>query len=223
MEPLHRINQDGEPLVRYMTTLLCLPGTDWGDIQIPPHTLSIGVDSGADNALDYGIECSLIVGDLDSVNQTRHTNAEFIELASQEKNDLEKALELCLERGWTDIMIIGMRGGRPDMEMANIAAVMASDAALQIQMLHSDMLALRVNPLNPLDMIAPIGTQVSIFTNTHTEVKTSGLEWDINGILEPGSRGVSNLTKESKFTIKGESNILVFIENDQPSNGTQSA
>jgi len=101
--------------------------------------------------------------------------------------------------------------------------VMAADPALQIQMLHPGMLALRVNPLNPLDMIAPIGTQVSIFTNTLTEVQTSGLEWDINGVLEPGSRGVSNLTNEANFTIEGESNILVFIENNQPSNGTQAA
>ncbi|HIH85167.1 MAG TPA: thiamine diphosphokinase [Candidatus Thalassarchaeaceae archaeon] len=206
-----------------MTTLLCLPGKDLDKIHVPPHTLSIGVDSGADNALDYGIECSMIVGDLDSVNRTRHINAEFIELPSQEKNDLEKALDFCLDRGWTDIMIIGMRGGRPDMEMANIAAVMAADASLQIQMLHPGMLALRVNSLNPLDMIAPIGTQVSIFTNTLTVVQTSGLEWDIDGVLEPGSRGVSNLTKEANFTIEGESNTLVFIGNNQPSNGTQDA
>jgi len=206
-----------------MTVLLCLPGGGWGEIHVPPHTLSIGVDSGADNALDYGIECNLIVGDLDSVNRERHPNAEFIELASQEKNDLEKALDLCLKRGWTDIKIIGMRGGRPDMEIANIAAVMAADSALQIQMIHSDMLAFRVNPQNPLDVFAPTGTEVSIFTNNPTEIQTSGLEWEINGILEPGSRGVSNLTKEARFTIKSQSNTLVFIANNQPSNGTQAA
>lgn len=206
-----------------MTVLLCLPGGGWDEIHVPSHTLSIGVDSGADNALDYGIECKLIVGDLDSVNRERHPNAEFIELASQEKNDLEKALGFCLKRSWTDIKIIGMRGGRPDMEIANIAAVMAADPALQIQMIHSDMLAFRVNPQNPLDVFAPTGTEVSIFTNNPTEIQTSGLEWEINGILEPGSRGVSNLTKEARFTIKSQSNTLVFIANNQPSNGTQAA
>ena len=206
-----------------MTVLLCLPGGGWDEIHVPSHTLSIGVDSGADNALDYGIECKLIVGDLDSVNRERHPNAEFIELASQEKNDLEKALDFCLKRSWTDIKIIGMRGGRPDMEIANIAAVMAADPALQIQMIHSDMLAFRVNPQNPLDVFAPTGTEVSIFTNNPTEIQTSGLEWEINGILEPGSRGVSNLTKEARFTIKSQSNTLVFIANNQPSNGTQAA
>lgn len=206
-----------------MIALLCLPGGGWGDIDVPPHTLSIGVDSGADNALDYGIECNLIVGDLDSVNRERHPNSEFIELASQEKNDLEKALDLCLERGWTDIKIIGMRGGRPDMEIANIAAVMAANSTLQIQMIHSDMLAFRINPQNPLDIIAPRGTEVSIFANNPTEIQTSGLEWEINGILEPGSGGVSNLTKEGCFTIKSEANILVFIAINQPSNGTQAA
>ncbi|MEC8979219.1 MAG: thiamine diphosphokinase [Candidatus Thermoplasmatota archaeon] len=206
-----------------MTVLLCLPGGGWDESHVPSHTLSIGVDSGADNALDYGIECKLIVGDLDSVNRERHPNAEFIELASQEKNDLEKALDFCLKRSWTDIKIIGMRGGRPDMEIANIAAVMAADPALQIQMIHSDMLAFRVNPQNPLDVFAPTGTEVSIFTNNPTEIQTSGLEWEINGILEPGSRGVSNLTKEARFTIKSQSNTLVFIANNQPSNGTQAA
>ena len=206
-----------------MAVLLCLPGGGWGEIHVPSHTLSIGVDTGADNALDYGIECNLIVGDLDSVNRERHPNAEFIELASQEKNDLEKALGFCLKRSWTDIKIIGMRGGRPDMEIANIAAVMTADSTLQIQMIHSDMLAFRVNPQNPLDVFAPTGTKVSIFTNNPTEIQTSGLEWEINGILEPGSRGVSNLTKEASFTIKSQSNILVFIANNQPSNGTQAA
>ena len=206
-----------------MTTLLCLPGKGWGEIHVPPHSLSIGVDSGADNALDFGIECSLIIGDLDSVNRMRHPNAEFIELPSQEKNDLQKALGFCLDRGWTNITIIGMRGGRPDMEIANIAAVMTADSALQIQMIHSDMLAFRVNQKNPIDIVAPIGTEVSIFTNAPTKVQTSGLEWEINGNLEPGTRGLSNITKEASFTIKSESNILVFVGINQPSNGTQAA
>ena len=206
-----------------MTTLLCLPGEDWGEIQIPSHTRSIGVDSGADKALDFGVECSLIVGDLDSVNRMRHPNAEFVELDSQEKNDLEKALIFCLDRGWDDITIIGIRGGRPDMEIANIAAVMAADSKLEIQIIHPDMRAFRVNPQNPLDIVAPIGTEVSIFTNTLSKVQTTGLEWEINGILEPGSRGVSNITKEARFTIKSESRVLVFVGNNQPSNGTQAA
>ena len=54
----------------------------------------IGVDSGADLALEYGITPNLIIGDLDSVNKENHPEKNLIFVEGQENNDLSKALQL---------------------------------------------------------------------------------------------------------------------------------
>ena len=77
-----------------MTTLLCLPGV-WPQMScLQDFEYIIGVDSGADLALRYGITPNLIIGDLDSVNRENHPEESLILIEGQENNDLSKALEV---------------------------------------------------------------------------------------------------------------------------------
>ncbi len=194
-----------------MATLLCLPGK-WPDISdLPKFDFVIGVDSGADEAIENGITPDLIVGDLDSVNRDNHPTENLLENSEQEDNDLSKALRFCSEKDLKSIWIVGFSGKRSDHELGNYAAVHNANHNLDIRVILDDIIMHRVVKENEFHGLAPIGTLVSIFSFEETQVQTSGLKWDINGILGFSSRGVSNQSTAPTFSISTDGCVFVMI------------
>ena len=194
-----------------MATLLCLPGK-WSDISgLPKFDFVIGVDSGADVAIERGINPNLIIGDLDSVNRDNHPTENLRENSEQEDNDLAKALRFCSEKGMTSICIVGFSGKRSDHELGNYAALHNANHDLDIRVILDGMIMHRVVSENDFHGLAPIGTLVSIFSFEETQVQTSGLKWNINGILGFSSRGVSNQSTAPTFSISTSECIFVMI------------
>lgn len=64
----------------------------------------------------------VVIGDRDSVSEeelVRH-GLEYIYVADQETNDLTKAVDYALSRGWSSIAIIGAAGKREDHTIGNL-------------------------------------------------------------------------------------------------------
>lgn len=194
-----------------MTTLLCLPGV-WPQISsLQDFEYIIGVDSGADLALEYGITPNIVIGDLDSVNREKHPEENLIFVEGQENNDLEKALEVCVEKDLTTICILGFTGKRNDHELANYAALHNANEILDIRAILDDMIIHRITNSNEGCYNVPVGTMVSIFCFGNTHVKTTGLEWNLDEEIGFSSRGLSNKTNENKFTISATASLFVLI------------
>ncbi len=171
----------------------------------------IGVDSGADLALEYGITPDLIIGDLDSVNKENHPEKNLIFVEGQENNDLSKALQLCAEKDLTTICILGFTGKRNDHELANYAALHNANENLDIRVVLDDMIIHRITNTNDSSYNVPTGTIVSIFCFENTHVKTTGLEWNLDEEIGFSSRGLSNKTNEEEFTISATGSAFVLI------------
>ena len=92
--------------------------------QILTDDFVICADRGYQYALSAGITPSLIIGDFDSNNQNIPPEYETISL-SVHKDDTATMHSICtaLERGFTDILILGGIGGRLDHTFANISAL----------------------------------------------------------------------------------------------------
>jgi thiamine pyrophosphokinase len=196
-----------------MATLLCLPGK-WPDISyLPNFDFVIGVDSGADVALNHGIKPDLIVGDLDSIIKENHPNKIILEESGQDDNDLSKALRICVERELNSICIVGFTGKRNDHELGNYAAIHNANHQLEIKILLEDMIVHRIVSGNEFHALAPVGTLVSIFSFEETDVYTTGLKWNISGKLGFSSKGLSNHTINSTFTVSTNGCICVMIHN----------
>ena len=194
-----------------MTTLLCLPGV-WPQMScLQDFEYIIGVDSGADLALEYGITPNLIIGDLDSVNKENHPEKSLIFVEGQENNDLSKALQVCVEKDLTTICILGFTGKRNDHELANYAALHNANEILDIRVILDDMIIHRITNTNDCSYNVPIGTTVSIFCFENTHVKTTGLEWNLDQEIGFSSRGLSNKTDEEEFTIAATGSVFVLI------------
>ncbi len=93
-----------------------------------PGTLVIGADGGARRALLAGLHVDLVVGDLDSLDTADLAalvadGAEVIRARpDKDESDTELCLLTALERGATQIRLLGALGGRRiDHELANVA------------------------------------------------------------------------------------------------------
>tara|TARA_B100000902_G_scaffold192004_2_gene183483 strand:- start:5784 stop:6377 length:594 start_codon:yes stop_codon:yes gene_type:complete len=194
-----------------MTTLLCLPGV-WPKMNcLQDFEFIIGVDSGADLALEYGITPDLVIGDLDSVNKEKHLDEKLIFVEGQENNDLSKALQLCTEKNLLDICILGFTGKRVDHELANYAALHNANENLDIRVVLDEMIIHRVTNTNDSSYNVPISTTISIFCFEESHVKTSGLKWNIDGEIGFSSKGLSNETTQEEFSISTTGCVFVLI------------
>ena len=81
----------------------------------------IAADRGYQVALSLGIQPELIVGDFDSLGEAPH-DANVIRLnVRKDDTDLEHAVNISLEQGYTDFVVYGAAGGLLDHTLGNIA------------------------------------------------------------------------------------------------------
>ena len=133
------------------------------------------------NLLNLGREPYAIVGDMDSINTEladRYADRIFID-NDQETNDLTKAVNWCINRGFNDIVITGATGKREDHTLGNISllaeyckqanAIMATDAGIFKAYYNS------------VEIETFPGQQVSIFSiDSDTEITFRGLKYPLN-------------------------------------------
>ncbi|MBO7177281.1 MAG: thiamine diphosphokinase [Clostridia bacterium] len=87
--------------------------------------LCIAADSGFHNAQKCGDRVDLLVGDLDSIGSYKlDKRTELIQVpAEKDVTDTQLAVETAIERGATELVIIGGFGGRADHMMSNLAVL----------------------------------------------------------------------------------------------------
>ena len=86
--------------------------------------LVIAADQGYKNALALGVTPSVLLGDLDSIDRSRikDDGLEILTVpAEKDFTDTQLAVKTALERGATEIVMIGGLGGRLDHTMSNVA------------------------------------------------------------------------------------------------------
>jgi len=89
-------------------------------------TQLICADGGARAALSLGLRPDVVVGDLDSLDAAQQAQLAALGCrlvvypVAKDWTDLELALKLAVEKGATELVILGALGGRLDQELANI-------------------------------------------------------------------------------------------------------
>lgn len=80
----------------------------------------IAADSGFDTAKRLGISPALLVGDMDSISSVPQGVELYRVKAEKDVTDTMLAVDIALERGGREIIIIGGAGGRADHWLSNI-------------------------------------------------------------------------------------------------------
>ena len=134
-------------------------------------------DSAADAyRKEFGRDPTLTVGDCDSL---RGTFAAVVHIPEQETNDLEKAIRVCLKKGWSNLLILGAMGKREDHTIGNIFR--ALDFGIPILTDFGFFHVLEKDKVNRFKM--PLGAALSIFApNSETRMTSTGLEWSLDKV-----------------------------------------
>ncbi len=180
------------------------------------ETLIVCADGGANRALARGITPHIVIGDLDSLSPrtaAAFAAAEKIRSEDQENTDLEKALDLLLQRGITRAVVIGATGRRPDHTLANFSILAKYHPRIDLLFVDS-WCRMRIID-GAVSLPLPKGTTVSLLPLGRCEgVTTRGLAYPLNqAVLELGVReGISNLVSDSPVEITlNKGTLLLFV------------
>lgn len=181
-------------------------------------TTIIAADGGANTAYLLGFEPDYITGDLDSYTPTCDEKAEILRVDDQETNDLEKALNLALEKGFKNVVVLGATGKRLDHTLKNLSVLKQFNPAFDSIVFkdpHSEFFLID----SPFRQQFPVGTAISLFplSGRVDGINTKGLLYPLNdeSLINGIRDGSSNKTikKEIEITYK-RGDLLLFVISD---------
>ena len=183
--------------------------------------LVICVDGGARYAVRAKITPNIIIGDLDSIhkdilNEMKMKDIEFIKFPTKkDMTDTELAIEYAVDKGTTEIVLLGVTGTRLDHTLANIM--------LLIKLLNNNIEGKIVDDHNEifitkdsLDIekeentflsIIPLIQNLSGVTLEGFEYETREREFKLSSTL-----GISNVITKDRGHIKIDSGIALVIK-----------
>lgn len=176
-------------------------------------------DGAAEKAVAFGREPDWIVGDLDSVPEALKARFRdrLVRVAEQETNDLDKAFRFCVERGWTELAILGATGLRADHALGNISRLADFARVAPSIRLIDDFGVFRV-ALKSGTFASRPGEQISIFSFDPTQAITSqGLKYPLNRLKLPRwSTATLNEALGESFSLEFDaaSPLLLFFANE---------
>lgn len=164
------------------------------------------------NLLAFGMEPTMIVGDLDSINfamREKYADRVFHN-PDQETNDLTKAVKWAVANGIRNITILGATGLREDHTLGNISLLGEYISMLDsVQMVTDTGVFCAIS--QPTTFRSCKGQQVSIFSlNPATTVSSENLKYPLPQHLASWWCGTLNESLSDSFTIKTNGTLIVY-------------
>ena len=179
-------------------------------IELAKNTLVIAADAGADRLLKFNIIPDWIIGDLDSVSDKTMTKLEEWTITNKDiqKTDLEKAVNYAIEKGATDIQIVGWSGGRIDHTLAALGLALNSKISLIDEQFTVQAIT------NSKTIKGAENTLFSLIAMPEARVSVTGARWNLQQEkLSMGGRGVHNeIGPTGTVTIDCHSGNLLLIQ-----------
>ena len=202
-----------------MRALLWCNGQPPSDAVVSPlveGAACFGVDAGADRASEAGYEVKQVLGDLDSADSSRWRGITH-ELADQSSSDLAKSLSLLIERGYTEIEVVGADGGSTSHFLGSWAALCEAPPGATIRLHHEDSITHRVHPDDGEREFA-VGAEgeFSLFALSPCQsVHLQGARWELDG--EPmglSTAGLHNVGTGEPVRIRADGVLVVIVRRD---------
>ena len=178
----------------------------------------IAADSGLHAAERLGLPTDVLVGDLDSVDESALGDAAF-EIdrhpRAKDRTDIVLALDRARDLRPSRVIVISGGGGRLDHGLANLLVLASDDyAGMQVDAFVGDARVAVIRDRR--DLAGPAGGLVSLFAVNGPAhgVTTTGLRYPLHGeVLAPlSSRGVSNEFVGGPAAVSLTSGVLLSIQ-----------
>ncbi len=179
--------------------------------------LIIAADAGRITAEMCGVHPGIIVGDFDSSPIPAHTTAEIIRVpAEKDDTDTMLACRIAIERGATELYVIGGTGGRLDHTLSNVFFLEAlhergvrtvlTDGVNRLHLLKDETVALSSSRF----------TYFSLFALDSAHVTLEGCKYPLDNALlsRDNPYAVSNEITTAKATISVSGGAVLLVESD---------
>jgi thiamine pyrophosphokinase len=191
---------------------------------IRPSDMIVAADGGTRHALALGLVPSLVIGDLDSLNDEDRHRLEVAQTEirqfprEKDETDFELALNHAVSAGYTEILVVAALGNRLDQTLGNLSLLTnLSLAGCDVRMDDGTEQAWFVRSRTrvegcPGDIVSLIPWGLAV-----TGITTVGLRWPLNGeTLNPSkTRGLSNELLGETASISLESGLLLVVHTRQ--------
>lgn len=174
----------------------------------------VAADGGLHHLRRAGLTADYVTGDLDSLTagdrESLHPGA-LRPNADPDATDLQKAVELAIATGASDIVITCTGGGRADHALANLSMLTIFRRRARLRIVDDRFEISLVEGSATLE--GPPGTVVSLVAlGTCTGITTRGLRWDLTGAILPFSpHGIHNEIRESPASVAVRAGDLLLF------------
>ena len=175
-------------------------------------------DGATQNLLNFGLQPSVIIGDMDSLPieiQIKHKD-KIIKNTDQNTNDLTKAINWCVDNKINDVIIVGATGKREDHTIANIALLGRYINLLNVKIITDYGEFIPITKTTKFD--SHKGQQVSVFTITpDIEISSQGLKYPLDNLkLLSWWMGTLNESLGNEFSLSftGKGIFIIYLTKD---------
>jgi len=191
-----------------------------GILPLKKDDLIIAADGGLRFCKQEGIVPQLIVGDLDSVNETqlsemKHLGAQVIQYpVDKDATDLELSINAALDRGVKKIMILSALGARWDMTFSNVL-LLALDSLdhAHVRLIDQNQEIFCMKGHEKIKLSHTKGSLLSLLPLSASVegITLQGMKYPLNNesLYLGRSRGLSNIIMAPNASIQIQSGILL--------------
>jgi thiamine pyrophosphokinase len=190
----------------------------------------LAADGGLHNARRLGVNPSVVIGDLDSIDPEDPPGLAALAASGatlvrhpqrKDETDLELALQYAVQQGAQEILVLGALGDRWDQTLAN-ALLLASPrlATTRTWLADGGQLLTVIRGGQSITLEAPAGTTLSLLplAGDALGVRTQGLEYTLSGetLVFSATRGISNTFLAGSATVGLDQGLLLVTLGGPP-------
>ena len=184
--------------------------------KIKSSDMIIAVDGAANILIDNGIIPNVAVGDFDSIDSSSKENiATIVNMENQNKTDLEKTLDWCIDHNYLCLSIFGISGKSEDHFLGNFFVINEYADSIDC-IIYTDYST--ITPSIGKKIFKSFdGETVSIISfEQENKVTSTNLEYPLDAYkLSPSARAIRNKSLGETFTIESSDKVMVFQIKDK--------
>ena len=184
--------------------------------KIKSSDMIIAVDGAANTLIDNGIIPNVAVGDFDSIDSSSKDNiTTIVHMKNQNKTDLEKTLDWCIDHNYLCLSIFGISGKSEDHFLGNFFVINEYADSIDC-IIYTDYST--ITPSIGKKIFKSFdGETVSIISfEQENKVTSTNLEYPLDAYkLSPSARAIRNKSLGETFTIESSDKVMVFQIKDK--------
>lgn len=179
--------------------------------KIESAEIIIAIDGATNSLIDCGITPTISIGDFDSIKPSyKDKVSQIVHAEDQNKTDLEKTLDWCIDNNYLSLCIFGISGKSEDHFLGNFFAINEYCDTIDCTIYTDYSIITPCIGKTLFDSFK--GEIVSIISfESNNKVTSTNLEYLLDTYkLHPSARAIRNKSLGDSFTIESSKKLMVF-------------